>query len=81
VGSGGHAPGSNEPGHIGGILAPLMTGIEAEEKRLPALRLFPVSGLLRACPVKINIPNIPVHLRGKDWTPTLAAYPRERTSA
>jgi len=40
VGSGGHAPGSNEPGHIGGILAPLMTGIEAQEKRLPALRSF-----------------------------------------
>src|SRR5262249_41476173 len=61
--TGGHAYGSVYPGPIGAILAPQLEGIE----RAPSLPF--ASSLCGACyevcPVKIDIPSVLLHLRGK----------------
>lgn len=66
--TGGHAYGSTYPGPIGAILAPQMTGMDGEDD--PSTTLPYASSLCGACydvcPVKINIPEILVHLRTKD---------------
>ena len=64
--AGGHAYGSTYPGPIGAILSPQLSGIEAAENNsLPY-----ASSLCGACyevyPVKINFPEVLVHLRAKD---------------
>ncbi|MDJ0356990.1 LutB/LldF family L-lactate oxidation iron-sulfur protein [Paenarthrobacter sp. PH39-S1] len=64
--TGGHAYGSTYPGPIGAILSPLMTGIEAEENNSLPYASSLCGACFDACPVKINIPEILVHLRGKD---------------
>lgn len=64
--TGGHAYGSTYPGPIGAILSPLMTGIEAEENGSLPYASSLCGACYDACPVKINIPDILVHLRGKD---------------
>ncbi len=64
--TGGHAYGSTYPGPIGAILPPLMTGIEAEENNSLPYASSLCGACFDACPVKINIPEILVHLRGKD---------------
>jgi len=61
--TGGHAYGSVYPGPIGAILAPQLAGLD----RAPTLPF--ASSLCGACyevcPVKIDIPRILVHLRGR----------------
>jgi L-lactate dehydrogenase complex protein LldF len=64
--TGGHAYGSTYPGPIGAILSPLMTGIQAEENGSLPYASSLCGACFDACPVKINIPDILVHLRGKD---------------
>jgi len=66
--TGGHAYGSTYPGPIGAILSPQMTGMHGPDD--PNSTLPYASSLCGACydvcPVKINIPEILVHLRAKD---------------
>ncbi|MBM6622355.1 iron-sulfur cluster-binding protein [Micrococcaceae bacterium RIT802] len=64
--TGGHAYGSTYPGPIGAILSPLMTGIQAEENNSLPYASSLCGACYDACPVKINIPEILVHLRGED---------------
>jgi L-lactate dehydrogenase complex protein LldF len=64
--TGGHAYGSTYPGPIGAILSPLMTGITSEENNSLPYASSLCGACYDACPVKINIPDILVHLRGKD---------------
>ena len=64
--TGGHAYGSTYPGPIGAILSPLMTGIKAEENNSLPYASSLCGACYDACPVKINIPDILVHLRGED---------------
>jgi len=63
--TGGHAYGSVYPGPIGAILSPQLTGIRGHHD--PNATLPYASSLcgacLDACPVKIDIPGILVHLR------------------
>lgn len=66
--TGGHAYGSTYPGPIGAILSPQMTGMAGTDD--PNSSLPYASSLCGACydvcPVKINIPEILVHLRAED---------------
>lgn len=64
--TGGHACGSVYPGPIGAVLSPQLTGMRGE----PANASLPYASSLcgacfDACPVKINIPDLPVHLRAR----------------
>jgi len=59
--TGGHAYGSVYPGPIGAILSPQLTGIEAN-KSLPFASTL-CGACYEVCPVKINIPEVLVHLR------------------
>jgi len=61
--TGGHAYGSVYPGPIGAILSPLLTGVEANPTLPYASSLC--GACYDVCPVKINIPEVLVHLRGK----------------
>jgi L-lactate dehydrogenase complex protein LldF len=61
--TGGHAYGSVYPGPIGAILSPLLTGI-ADNTSLPYASSL-CGACEEVCPVKIPIPEILVHLRGK----------------
>jgi len=58
---GGHAYGSVYPGPIGAILSPQLTGIGAN-RSLPFASTL-CGACYDACPVKINIPEVLVHLR------------------
>ncbi len=64
---GGHAYGSVYPGPIGAILTPQMSGTAREHSDPDSLPF--ASSLCGACydvcPVKINIPEVLVHLRGR----------------
>lgn len=64
--TGGHAYGSTYPGPIGAILSPLMTGITSEENSSLPYASSLCGACYDACPVKINIPEILVHLRAED---------------
>ncbi|POH59405.1 LutB/LldF family L-lactate oxidation iron-sulfur protein [Arthrobacter glacialis] len=64
--TGGHAYGSTYPGPIGAILSPLMTGTKSEENSSLPYASSLCGACFDACPVKINIPEILVHLRGED---------------
>lgn len=57
--TGGHAYGSVYPGPIGAILAPQMTG---QHKSLPFASTL-CGACYDVCPVKINIPEVLIHLR------------------
>ncbi len=60
---GGHAYGWVYPGPIGAIVSPMLTGLQ-ESKDLPYASSL--CGACRdACPVKIDIPRMLLHLRGK----------------
>ena len=64
--AGGHAYGSTYPGPIGAILSPQLSGIEAAENS-PLPYAPSLSGACyEVCPVKINFPEVLVHLRAKD---------------
>jgi L-lactate dehydrogenase complex protein LldF len=71
--TGGHAYGSVYPGPIGAILSPQLTGIE-DNASLPYASSL-CGACYDVCPVKINIPEILVHLRAKH-TETYAAEHR-----
>lgn len=59
--TGGHAYGSVYPGPIGAILSPQLTGIK-ENPTLPYASSL-CGACYDVCPVKINIPEVLVHLR------------------
>jgi L-lactate dehydrogenase complex protein LldF len=59
--TGGHAYGSVYPGPIGAVLSPQLTGIE-ENASLPYASSL-CGACYDACPVKIDIPSMLVHLR------------------
>jgi L-lactate dehydrogenase complex protein LldF len=64
--TGGHAYGSVYPGPIGAILTPQLVGME----RAPATKTLPYASSLcgacyAVCPVRINIPEVLLHLRGQ----------------
>jgi L-lactate dehydrogenase complex protein LldF len=61
--TGGHAYGSVYPGPIGAVLSPQLTGVE-DNASLPYASSL-CGACFDACPVRIDIPSILVHLRGK----------------
>jgi L-lactate dehydrogenase complex protein LldF len=61
--TGGHAYGSVYPGPIGAILTPQLMGIE-RAKTLPYASSL-CGACYEVCPVKINIPDVLLHLRGQ----------------
>ncbi|MGI9643199.1 MAG: LutB/LldF family L-lactate oxidation iron-sulfur protein [Acidimicrobiia bacterium] len=61
--TGGHAYGSVYPGPIGAILTPQLTGIE-DNPTLPYASTL-CGACYDVCPVKINIPEVLVHLRAQ----------------
>jgi L-lactate dehydrogenase complex protein LldF len=58
---GGHAYGSTYPGPIGAILTPMLVGVERAGSLPYASSLC--GACYEVCPVKINIPEVLVHLR------------------
>ncbi|WP_228282309.1 lactate utilization protein B [Brevibacterium atlanticum] len=64
--TGGHAYGSTYPGPIGAILSPLLTGVEDEANGTLPYASSLCGACYDVCPVKINIPEILVHLRAED---------------
>ena len=61
--TGGHAYGSVYPGPIGAILTPQLVGVEQAASLPYASSLC--GACYDVCPVKINIPEVLVHLRGE----------------
>jgi L-lactate dehydrogenase complex protein LldF len=61
--TGGHAYGSTYPGPIGAILTPLLTDFEQGPSLPYASSLC--GACYEVCPVKIDIPQVLVHLRGQ----------------
>jgi len=61
--TGGHAYGSVYPGPIGAVLSPQLTGVE-DNASLPYASSL-CGACYEACPVKIDIPTILVHLRAR----------------
>jgi L-lactate dehydrogenase complex protein LldF len=59
--AGGHAYGSVYPGPIGAVLSPLLTGVR-DNASLPFASSL-CGACFDACPVKIDIPSLLVHLR------------------
>ena len=64
--AGGHAYGSTYPGPIGAILSPQLTGITSEQNASLPYASSLCGACYQVCPVKINIPEILVHLRDRD---------------
>ncbi|WP_328612009.1 lactate utilization protein [Amycolatopsis sp. NBC_00345] len=64
--TGGHAYGSVYPGPIGAILNPLLKGVGVDEQTdsLPYASTL-CGACFEACPVRIDIPEVLVHLRAK----------------
>ncbi|WP_433532278.1 LutB/LldF family L-lactate oxidation iron-sulfur protein [Micromonospora sp. CA-263727] len=71
--TGGHAYGSVYPGPIGAVLSPQLTGV-ADNASLPYASSL-CGACYDACPVKINIPELLVHLRDQ------APHPRGESAA
>ncbi len=63
--AGGHAYGSTYPGPIGAILSPQLTGLDSEENASLPFASTLCGACYDVCPVKINIPDILVHLRAR----------------
>ncbi|GIJ71865.1 LutB/LldF family L-lactate oxidation iron-sulfur protein [Virgisporangium ochraceum] len=61
--TGGHAYGSVYPGPIGAVLSPQLTGV-ADNPTLPYASSL-CGACFDACPVRIDIPNLLVHLRSR----------------
>jgi L-lactate dehydrogenase complex protein LldF len=72
VRTGGHAYGSVYPGPIGAVLSPQLTGIE-DNSSLPYASSL-CGACYDACPVKINIPQLLVHLRARHVEQARAAH-------
>ena len=64
--AGGHAYGSTYPGPIGAILSPQLSGIEAAHNDSLPYASSLCGACYEVCPVKINFPEVLVHLRAKD---------------
>lgn len=64
--AGGHAYGSTYPGPIGAILSPQLSGIEAVHNNSLPYASSLCGACYEVCPVKINFPEVLVHLRAKD---------------
>ena len=64
--AGGHAYGSTYPGPIGAILSPQLSGIEAAHNNSLPYASSLCGACYEVCPVKINVPEVLVHLRAKD---------------
>jgi L-lactate dehydrogenase complex protein LldF len=62
--TGGHAYGSTYPGPIGAILTPMLSGMTAAGSLPYASSLC--GACYEVCPVKINIPEVLVHLRQEE---------------
>ncbi|WP_240966006.1 lactate utilization protein B [Streptomyces zingiberis] len=62
---GGHAYGSVYPGPIGAILGPQLRGLRSETERSLPYASTLCGACYEVCPVKINIPEVLVHLRAK----------------
>ena len=65
--TGGHAYGSTYPGPIGAILTPMLSGMTAAGSLPYASSLC--GACYEVCPVKINIPEVLVHLRHEEVAP------------
>lgn len=76
---GGHAYGSTYPGPIGAILSPQLTGIESEANATLPFASTLCGACYDVCPVKINIPDILVHLRAEAVEKT--SQPAQMTAA
>jgi L-lactate dehydrogenase complex protein LldF len=68
--AGGHAYGSVYPGPIGAVLTPQLAGMDDDPTRHDPVASLPYASslcgaCLDACPVKIDIPSILVHLRAR----------------
>jgi len=64
--TGGHAYGSVYPGPIGAILTPMLRGVGTDEQTDAMPFASSLCGACyEVCPVKINIPEVLIHLRGK----------------
>jgi L-lactate dehydrogenase complex protein LldF len=61
--TGGHVYGSVYPGPIGAILTPQLVGVE-QAKSLPYASTL-CGACYAVCPVRINIPEVLLHLRGE----------------
>jgi L-lactate dehydrogenase complex protein LldF len=61
--TGGHAYGSVYPGPIGAVLSPQLTGVE-DNATLPYASSL-CGACFEACPVRIDIPSLLVHLRAR----------------
>jgi L-lactate dehydrogenase complex protein LldF len=70
--TGGHAYGSVYPGPIGAVLSPQLTGIE-DNSSLPYASSL-CGACYDVCPVKINIPQLLVHLRARHVEEARAAH-------
>ena len=64
--AGGHAYGSTYPGPIGASLSPQLSGIEAAHNNSLPYASSLCGACYEVCPVKINFPEVLVHLRAKD---------------
>ena len=64
--AGGHAYGSTYPGPIVAILSPQLSGIEAAHNNSLPYASSLCGACYEVCPVKINFPEVLVHLRAKD---------------
>jgi L-lactate dehydrogenase complex protein LldF len=62
---GGHAYGSVYPGPIGAILTPQLLNLEHRQANTLPYASTLCGACYEVCPVKINIPEVLVHLRGK----------------
>jgi L-lactate dehydrogenase complex protein LldF len=69
--TGGHAYGSTYPGPIGAILTPMLSGMTAAGSLPYASSLC--GACYEVCPVKINIPEVLVHLRQEEVARTAHA--------
>jgi L-lactate dehydrogenase complex protein LldF len=76
---GGHAYGSVYPGPIGAVLSPMLTGIE-DNASLPYASSL-CGACYDACPVKIDIPSLLVHLRARHVEEAGLAHPEAVTMA
>jgi L-lactate dehydrogenase complex protein LldF len=74
--TGGHAYGSVYPGPIGAILTPQLVGVERAGSLPYASSLC--GACYEVCPVKIDIPEVLVHLRGRVVAERRAKHPLPR---
>jgi L-lactate dehydrogenase complex protein LldF len=77
--TGGHAYGSVYPGPIGAVLSPQLTGV-ADNASLPYASSL-CGACYDACPVRIDIPSVLVHLRAREVAEAGRGHPEAITMA